>query len=249
MVERRQPGPEVEDDGMKAASDVRAEPPRDVMEGRGDAELPELEMGEPAEAPVGAAESAAFLEVDPIVKGAMVDLMKSISLRLWLVDMLLEGRIEEDHFNRLFDANMARLKLCMGRRNELLEQARDLEPIERALNESKVALAELEMKRAIGDISEGEYRAKLPALRWDIDKHEDEIAKKKREAVLLEDLTRVMSLGKIARMREMAGSCREALRAPARSLGKSCRISSETAAKVKASLKETLACLEDLRCI
>jgi len=239
---------------------------RHALEIEEDAEFPDIETEKPddlelqkvdkvREEPVvhdqvakQAAELAAASEIDPIVREVMENLMKSISVRLWLANLLLEGKIKEEHFNRLFDSNKARLTLCMDRRNEMLESARDLDSIEKALIEVKVNLAELEMKKAIGDILAGEYRAKVPALKWDIGKHENEISKRKREIVLLEDLTRVMSLEKIAQMREMAENCRGALRVRARSLEKSCDIGSETAVKVKRSLKETLACLEDLRC-
>jgi len=205
---------------------------RHALEIEEDAEFPDIETEKPddlelqkvdkvREEPVvhdqvakQAAELAAASEIDPIVREVMENLMKSISVRLWLANLLLEGKIKEEHFNRLFDSNKARLTLCMDRRNEMLESARDLDSIEKALIEVKVGLAELEMKKAIGDISEGEYRAKVPALKWDIGKHENEISKRKREIVLLEDLTRVMSLEKIAQMREMAENCRGAPRRP-----------------------------------
>lgn len=196
-----------------------------------------------------AGESTSTFEVDLVVKEAMEDLMKSISLRLWLVNLLLEGKIKEEHFNRLFESNKARLKLCMDRRNEMLKHARDLDGTDKALNEVKIDLAELEMKKAIGDISEEEYKAKAPALKWDVGKYEDEISKRKMETVFLEDLTRVMSLEKIAQMKEIAANCRDMVQIRSRSLEKSCNINSDTALKVKSSMKETLACLEDLRCL
>ena len=262
---------DVEGIGMEAASEpVKTEPLSGMPQAREveeavevpvvEAEKPEvIEIPEVIEvqeehivydqASKQAAELATTFEVNPVVKEAMENLMRSISLRFWLVNLLLEGKIKEEHFNRLFESNKTRLKICMDRRNEMLKRARDLDSTEKALNEVKVNLAELEMKKAIGDISEKEYEAKAPAIKWDIGKYVDEISKRKIETVLLEDLTCVMSLEKIAQMKEMAANCRGAVQMCARSLEKSCNISSETASMVKTSLKETLVCLEDLRCL
>jgi chromosome segregation ATPase len=127
----------------------------------------------------------------------------------------------------------------------MLERARDLDPVERALKEAKMGLSELEMKKTIGDISEDEYEAKAPGFKWDIDKHEDKISKGKEEIAFLEDLSRVMSTEEIARMKEMTEKCQSAMDG----LEESGNISSETVARVKASLEGTLACLEDFECL
>ena len=184
-------------------------------------------------------------EPDPILKGVMVNLVKSISLNLWLVNQLQEGNTDEEQFNKLFEDYVNRSELFMNCRNEMLERARDLDSIERALKEAKMGLSELEMKKTIGDISEDEYEAKAPGFKWDIDKREDKISKRKEEIAFLEDLSRVMSTEEIARMKEMAEKCQSAMDG----LEESCNISSETVARVRASLEGTLACLEDFECL
>ena len=54
------------------------------------------------------------------VQGLTKDLMNSISLKLWSIDLLREGTIDEEHFNRLFEGYQARSVQCMGRRKLML---------------------------------------------------------------------------------------------------------------------------------
>jgi len=175
-----------------------------------------------------------------LAREVMENLIKNISLKLWLVNLLQQGKVREEQFNRLFDGYSNRFKLSMNRRKEMLKRARDLEPIVKALNEASVNLSELEMKKTIGDISDEEYQVKAPAFKWDISKHEKEISVRKREIEFLVDLTLTTSTEKISRMKEMTENCYGVME----SLEKSCDISSETATKVKMSLEEILTCLE-----
>ena len=177
---------------------------------------------------------------DPILKEMMENFIKSVSLELWFVNLLKEGNIEEEHFNKLFEGYVNRSELFMNCRSEMLENVRDMDSIERALTEAKVNLAELEMKKNIGDISGEEYKVKAPALKWDICKYEDEISKRNREIAFLENITNVMLTEEIVQMKEMAENCQDEMD----SLEKSNKIASETAVRVKASLERILACLE-----
>lgn len=186
-----------------------------------------------------AAGSASAHEPDPISKDVMENLVKSISLELWSVNMLREGDIEEEHFNKLFDGYVTRSELFMRCRDEMLESARDMDSIESALTEAKVNLSELKMKETLGDISEEEYRAKAPAFQWDVNKYKVEISRRKAEIEFLDDLTNVTSWEEISRMKEKAEEYHDAVD----SLEESGRVSSETAESVKASLEKVVNCL------
>jgi hypothetical protein len=180
-------------------------------------------------------------QTDSSMKGLTKDLMNGMSLKLWSINLLLEGRVNEDHFNRLFDNYQARLEQSTRRRNELLERASDLGSIETALNEARVGLGELEIRKSIGDLREGEYEAKAPAYNWDILHYEEELSKRNKEIALLEDLTRAVPSEEIANMKEMAEKAGGALD----DLKRSGKISSETASKIKTTLDETKAFLKD----
>jgi hypothetical protein len=182
---------------------------------------------------------------EPVVKQVMEDLKKSISLKLWIVDLFQDDKVKEDHFRRIFDGYVARTDQCMSRRNEMLNRARDVNDLEKALNEAKVGLGELEIRRSIGDAPDDEYQAKAPSFRWDIKNYESEIARRGGEIAFLEDLTNVMTEEEVSRMREMADKTVGALD----KLASSGKVSQETFNKVKESLEETLESLKELRCL
>jgi Skp family chaperone for outer membrane proteins len=179
------------------------------------------------------------------------NLINSISLKLWSVDLLKEGAIEEEHFKRLFGEYQARSVQCMGQRKTLLThysrefttKARSLEPIEKALNEVKVKLRELETRRSIGDLHEGEYEAKAPTFRWEIQYYNEDIARRKEEMTFIEGLTRVIPTVEIEKIKEKVEDAQVAID----ELLKKTIIGPETAAKVKISLEETRAFLDNFR--
>jgi hypothetical protein len=178
---------------------------------------------------------------DPKIAELAKGLMNSISLQLWSINLLREEGVDEDHFERIFQGYQARFERCMAQRNEMLEEARDTATFEKKVNEAKVELGELEVRRSLGDLSEGEYEAMTPALRWIVDHNEDLIAGKKAEEALLEDLDQLMPADKIAETREMAETAQEALER----LNESENIGSETVSRIRASLEDIMTYLED----
>lgn len=185
------------------------------------------------------------------VQGMTKNLINSISLKLWSVDLLKEGAIEEEHFKRLFGEYQARSVQYVGQRKTLLAhysreytiKARNLEPIEKALSEAKVTLRELETRKSIGDLHEGEYEAKAPTFRWEIQHYNEDIARKKEEMTFIEGLTRVIPTVEIEKIKEKVQDAQVAKD----ELLKKAIISPETAATVKISLEETRAFLDNFR--
>lgn len=201
-------------------------------ESRNDSIADMLEEGKDRESEHGA---------DPKIAELAKELMNSISLQLWSVNLLREGGVGEDHFNNIFQGYQTRFERCMAQRNEMLEEARDTATFEKKVNEAKVELGELEVRRSLGDLHEGEYEAMTPALRWIIDHNEDMIAKREAEVALLEDLHQLMPADKIAETEEMAETAHEALER----LNDSENIGSETVSRIRASLEDIMAYLED----
>jgi len=177
-----------------------------------------------------------------IIKAVMEELMKSISLELWLVDLLKDGKIDERNFLRRFEVYEARSRQCMNRRNEILTHARDLDALERALNDARVGLQELEMRKTLGDVKRGEYEVKAPALRWDIDNYEEELAQRRREIANLENVTWLVPQEEFTKMKRVADECLRSMDALAKSNG----VSSRTATMVKDTLSSTLSYLDEL---
>lgn len=180
-------------------------------------------------------------EPDPVIKEVMVNLAKNISLKVRLVDLLNKGEVKEETFNRLFESYAARGERLMNSRIETLERIRfDLEAMEKSLSEANVGLEELEIKRAIGDVSQEEYEAKAPAFQWDIGKYKDEARRKKGEWAYLTDLTRVIPAAEIGQLKETAQSCQACIDR----MVDTKVASPQNVARIKISLDDVLAYLE-----
>jgi hypothetical protein len=179
-------------------------------------------------------------EPDPVIKEVMGNLAKNISMKIRLVDLLRSGGVKSEIFSKLFDSYLARGELLMNSRSEMLERVRyDLGSMEGALYEAKEGLEELDIRRAIEDVSEEEYAAKAPGFQWDIGQYKDEVGKKRADIYYLEDIKRVMSSGEIGELVGIGEGCFEALDELAESEG----IDGETAARIRVSLEEALACI------
>jgi len=181
-------------------------------------------------------------EPDPLVNAVMERMAKNISLRVRLVNLLVNDGVNETTFNRLFDSYSAKGERWFTRRNDMLERDRyDLEMMNKDLMEAKMSLEELEIRRAIRDVSDEEYKAKAYAFRWDKDNLEQKIQETGGEVAYLEDLTRVTSTEEIHDLKEMAENCNESLNV----LIENDKIGEDTATRIKTTLQEALECLKD----
>jgi hypothetical protein len=146
-------------------------------------------------------------EIDPKLVEAQEGLFKSLSMKLWLVDLLRKGEVDEEQYvkkSRDYEAELGRLS---GLRRESLARSKDLEPLYRSLREASVSLSELKVKKDLGLISDEEYGVKTPFYEWDIDHLEGLIAGRKAEAAFLEDPRRVISADEFLRMKILAEDC------------------------------------------
>jgi len=150
---------------------------------------------------------------DDVIGEAMRDLVKRVSLLLWLSEMLGEGRLKEDYFTERFQEYRSAFDASVSRREALLGHARDVEGLEAALERSKVSLEEFEERRNVGDLGEGEYTAKLPAMRWDIDHYESELFLRNQDRADLEDATWLVPNDDVRKLRDRAIATRDALNA------------------------------------
>jgi hypothetical protein len=175
-------------------------------------------------------------KVDPIVIENMLNLAKSIDLKNWLVNQLLQKEIEEEQFNKLFENYEIRYQQCMIRRNQMLENAQNIKPLQRIFKEAKLSLSEIEKKKIIGDISDEEYDLKAPVYKWDMDNYEHEIVKRKEEILVLKDLTHVMTEENIDEIKKSVKASLGAVD----DYNKSGNITSETTTIIKHSLQNIL---------
>jgi hypothetical protein len=203
-------------------------------------EGPEIEDVEKVEGVEPVAEIVIELEPsyepDPVIREIMENFAKNLSMKIKLVGLLRDGGVKPEIFERLFESYVARGEILMKSRSEMLERVRyDLDSMDKALNEAKVGLEELEIRRAISDVSEEEYAAKSPGFEWDIRQYKDEVGRKKAEISYLEDIKRVMSPEEIEGLIETGEGCYELIESE--------KIGSEMASRVRVSLEEALSCL------
>jgi len=179
-------------------------------------------------------------EEDSNLKELMENLTKSVSMQLWFINQVKEGKVDEDHFSEMFERYVSRSEHLLNCRERKINHARDFEAVEKNLAMATLKLAELEERKKIGDISDDEYQAKAPAISWDVRKFEEEISNRKEEIAFLEDLTNVMSREEIAEMRQTAEGCSDAINRA----GESLKIGSNNVVRVRETLDRIQAFLK-----
>ncbi len=170
---------------------------------------------------------------DPAIEELANELLNSTYLELWSVGLLRKEGTGEEQFLRTFDAYHGRVERCIGQRDRLLDQVRDLEAHETKVRETSIELDELDVRESLGDLHDGEYEAMAPALRWTIHHFEAEIEGRRSRIAMLEDPIGLMPPGKVEEVAALAAEALEFVR----EAEASAKLSRGTAAKVKASVE------------
>jgi hypothetical protein len=178
-------------------------------------------------------------EIDPKLVEVQEGLFKNLSMKLWLVDLLRKGEVDEEQYVKKSGEYEAELGRLSGLRRESLARSKNLEPLYRSLREASVSLSELKVKRDLGLISDEEYGVKTPFFEWDIDHLEGLIAGRKTDAAFLEDPRRVISADEFLRMKILAEDCLRSVE-----MGEVRGVGSDTLSAVRESLRETRDFLE-----
>ncbi|EMR73404.1 hypothetical protein MCGE09_00447 [Thaumarchaeota archaeon SCGC AB-539-E09] len=137
---------------------------------------------------------------DGATRDLMRELFNSANLMLWSIGQLLEGGMSEDNFSRMFKGYDERWRQCNALKLKSLQQAKDTRQLEEKLEIANVNLGELELRRSIGDLLDGEYEAKAPAYRWEINRLESECERRKMEINFLDDLGNVAPREELGRL-------------------------------------------------
>ena len=130
------------------------------------------------------------------------EMVNCVSLKLWSIDQLLEEKIDESQFVQLFEGYNARHQQLIDHRNEMLKHTRDIDTYEELLKKVKINLDELEMRKSLGDLFKGEYEAKGPAFRWEIQHYQEKVSARKMEISYLKDLANTISPEILSEMKE-----------------------------------------------
>lgn len=201
-----------------------------------------IEAGEEAIEALEVAEQPSKLEIDPIILEVMDNLAKNISLKVKLIDLAMKEDIKESTMKKLLENYAAKGESWINKRNEILERGRyEISTLEKAIENVRAGLEELDIRRAIGDASEDEYAAKAPAYEWDINHLNEKLARKRLEIGYLENLSKVMSVEDFESLKAIASSCHHDVD----ELAAKGRLSPETVAEIKSILEEALELLKD----
>ncbi|HIH87997.1 TPA: hypothetical protein HA344_02160 [Candidatus Bathyarchaeota archaeon] len=142
---------------------------------------------------------------DPLTKDLMENFAKNISLKLKLVKLYRDGALKEETFTRLFEGYLQEGKIWSSRRDEILKKlAGEMEEMEDAYAEATDALELLEVRKTIGEASAGEYTAKAPAYRWDIDNFDNMIGDKRNRTAYLENISNAFTEVELKELKEFA---------------------------------------------
>lgn len=240
--------PEEESEAMNVDTQESAEP-KEPMEEISEKDPPEnVDTPDRDEGEVAAPATETQLdeadqgyEPDEPLKDLMRNLANSINMKLWSVGQLLEGRISEQNFERLHEGYDARWRQLMDQRKERLTQARDLNSLEEGLERAYISLGELEIKKTLNDLFEGEHEAKAPAYEWEISHCERQLEGRRGEIAFLERLSNVVPRDELAKMTERAKGYLDRMRS---SEGLT-ELISGTYARLKTSMEEIVAFLEE----
>ena len=172
---------------------------------------------------------------DGATRDLMRELFNSANLMLWSIGQLLEDGMSEDNFSRMFKGYDERWRQCIALKLKSLHQAKDTRQLEEELEMAKVNLGELELRRSMRDLLDGEYEAKAPAYRWEINCFEGECERRKKKINFLEDLGNVAPREELGRLEANAKRFLERLDKEDKP-----EHSKETCKKVKSSLEEIL---------
>jgi len=144
-----------------------------------------------------------IVTVNQEIKELQTNIFIKSSLKLWLINLLLDGKIFEDQFNDMleeYDCNVIEL---VNRRKVVLHATNEeLVSLNKELNESKIFLAEIEKKKEIGDISEEEYLVKKRKFEWEITHYQNKISIRTEVQYFLENPYNTISSKKYNEMKQ-----------------------------------------------
>ena len=180
-------------------------------------------------------------EPDEALLSLMRNLANSINMKLWSIGQLLDERISEQNFERLHESYDARWRQLMDQRNERLSLAKELDSLEEGVERAYINLGELEVRKTLNDLFEGEYEAKAPAYEWEISHCKRQLEKRRGEIAFLERLSNVVPSDEFATMAERAREYLDRMRSSEGLM----ELINSTYARLKTSMEEIVALLDE----
>ena len=179
--------------------------------------------------------SDSIVKVNQELKELQTNIFKNISLKLWLVNLLFDGKILEDQFNDMLEEYDCKIRELVNRRKVVLHaNNEDFVSLNTELNKSKIFLAEIEKRKEIGYISEEEYLVKKRKFEWEINHYQNGISIRTEVLSFLENPYNTISRKKYNEMKQEVKRRLENID----NLNTSDNISFNTIKKIKISMEE-----------
>ncbi|MEE9459765.1 MAG: hypothetical protein V3V84_08395, partial [Candidatus Bathyarchaeia archaeon] len=179
--------------------------------------------------------SDSIVKVNQELKELQTNIFKNISLKLWLVNLLFDGKILQDQFNDMLEEYDCKIRELVNRRKVVLHaNNEDFVSLNTELSKSKIFLAEIEKRKEIGYISEEEYLVKKRKFEWEINHYQNDILIRTEVLSFLENPYNTISRKKYNEMKQEAKRRLENID----SLHSSDNISFNTIKKIKISMEE-----------
>jgi hypothetical protein len=113
--------------------------------------------------------------------------------------------MKEDTFTRLFNTYSQNEENWTIRYNEITQETTDrISEAKLSHQTAEEALEFIEVRKAIGDATEEEYKIKLPSIKWDLDHYDSVISEGSRKLAYLESLGDVLSSTELNELRGLA---------------------------------------------
>jgi hypothetical protein len=104
------------------------------------------------------------------------DVTKLVSMNVKLIKLLVDGKIKQSEYKKIFSKNEKTLDDTLKYREFSKERVlEDISNQKAELEEAHSRKDIIDVRKKIGDIDEKEYKLKLKAVLWDINKYEEEI--------------------------------------------------------------------------
>ncbi len=178
--------------------------------------------------------SDSIVTVNQEIKELQTNIFVKISLKLWLIKLLIDGKIYEDQFNDMLEEYDCKIRELVNRRKVVLHaNNEDFVSLNTELNKLKIFFAEIEKRKEIGYISEEEYLVKKRKFEWEITHYQNKISIRTEVLSFLENPYNTISSKKYNEMKQEAKRCLENID----NLNTSDKISFNTIKKTKISME------------
>ena len=163
---------------------------------------------------------------------------KNIKYEAYLVNLLKGEEIAQDAFFRLYNGLSDDTHKMIVRRGELIEEIDDkIIEYTSIVASAQQGMKLLNIRKSINDASEGEYKVKAAALKWDIDNYGSRINEEEQKTEYLKNLGSLIDVEELDKLTNDVNNCTNTIA--------KLDIEEKSKEKIKDSMREALTVLKE----